>query len=208
VLIHAATRAMATGYRETDLDNVLQIHLVFTNVSKGQTANKEEMLKCFKTEDLDTIILEILRKGEVQVGEKERANHNESALREIAQIVVDKTLNPETRKPYTRTIMEKAMADIHYSVHPTKNTKQQVRGLRNVRLGGIEAKARHRLSPHHSHPIEPLPLPSTPPMTGVRGHQGATGARHPPPRPSPDAHQDMHEVGGGAKGQGCALPTL
>jgi hypothetical protein len=131
-------RCMFVADRETDLDNVLQIPLVFTNVSKGQTANKEELLKGFKTEDLDTIILEILRKGEVQVGEKERASHNESALREIAQIVVDKTLNPETRKPYTRTIMEKAMADIHYSVHPTKNTKQQVghRGGRDPPLRG------------------------------------------------------------------------
>ena len=83
-------------------------------------------MKCFGTAEPRAIVLEILRKGEVQVGEKERASHQESAIKEIAQIVADKTLNPETKKPYTRTIIEKAMVDIHYSVHPTKNAKQQV----------------------------------------------------------------------------------
>lgn len=46
-------------FRETDLDEVLQIHNVFTNVSKGQLASKEDLKKCFKTEEVDKVIQEV-----------------------------------------------------------------------------------------------------------------------------------------------------
>ncbi|KAJ1950216.1 hypothetical protein FBU59_000782, partial [Linderina macrospora] len=36
---------------EKDIDEVLQIHQVYVNVSKGQVAKTEELTKCFKTED-------------------------------------------------------------------------------------------------------------------------------------------------------------
>jgi ribosome maturation protein SDO1 len=45
--------------RETDLDEVLQIHNVFLNVSKGQVASKDDLNKCFKTDDLDKVIQEV-----------------------------------------------------------------------------------------------------------------------------------------------------
>ena len=57
---------------EKDIDNVLQIHSVFINVSKGQLAPIEDLKQAFKTDDLNVIIERILRKGEIQVGEKER----------------------------------------------------------------------------------------------------------------------------------------
>jgi len=37
----------------------MQIDNVFLNVSKGQAANKDDLLKCFKTEDRNAIILEV-----------------------------------------------------------------------------------------------------------------------------------------------------
>jgi ribosome maturation protein SDO1 len=36
---------------ETDIDEVLQTHTVFVNVSKGQVAKKEDIVKAFGTED-------------------------------------------------------------------------------------------------------------------------------------------------------------
>jgi hypothetical protein len=45
--------------RETDLDEVLQIHSIFLNVSKGQVASKEDLNKSFKTDDQDKIIQEV-----------------------------------------------------------------------------------------------------------------------------------------------------
>lgn len=47
-------------------------------------------------------------------------------FRDIATIVADKCVNPETKRPYPVGLIERAMKDIHYSVIPTRTTKQQV----------------------------------------------------------------------------------
>lgn len=113
-------------YSETDLDEVLQARTVFCNVSKGQVAKKEDLIASFGTEDQNVICQEILAKGELQVSEKERHVQQDSMLKEIATMVSDKCVNPESKRPYPVTMIEKAMKDIHYSVKPNRNCKQQV----------------------------------------------------------------------------------
>lgn len=75
---------------------------------------------------LPNSLIQILAKGELQVSEKERTNQLESMFRDIATIVAEKCVNPETKRPYTVGIIERAMKDIHYSVITTRSTKQQV----------------------------------------------------------------------------------
>lgn len=60
------------------------------------------------------------------MSEKERSTQLESMFRDIATIVADKCVNPETKRPYPVGLIERAMKDIHYSVIPTRTTKQQV----------------------------------------------------------------------------------
>lgn len=110
---------------ETDIDEVLQTHTVFTNVSKGEVAKATDLKNIFGTDNQSEICLQILSKGELQVSEKERHAQLESSFRDIATIVADKCVNPETNRPYTVTMIEKAMKDLHFSVKPTRNTKQQ-----------------------------------------------------------------------------------
>lgn len=45
--------------REKDLDEVLQTHSVFVNVSKGQVAKKEDLTKAFGTDDLTEICKQV-----------------------------------------------------------------------------------------------------------------------------------------------------
>ncbi|XP_014310846.1 ribosome maturation protein SBDS isoform X1 [Myotis lucifugus] len=71
------------------------------------------------------ICKQILTKGEVQVSDKERHTQLEQMFRDIATIVADKCVNPETKRPYTVILIERAMKDIHYSVNTNKSTKQQ-----------------------------------------------------------------------------------
>ena len=60
------------------------------------------------------------------MSDKERHTQLEQMFRDIATIVADKCVNPETKRPYTVILIERAMKDIHYSVKPNKSTKQQV----------------------------------------------------------------------------------
>ncbi len=110
---------------EKDIDEVLQTQTVFTNVSKGQLAKKEDLVKCFGTEDHLKVCLEILTKGELQVSEKERAVALDSTFKDIATIIADKCVNPETKRPYPVGMIEKAMRQVHVSVKPNRTSKQQ-----------------------------------------------------------------------------------
>ena len=44
---------------DTDLDDVLQSYSIFVNVSKGQTAKKEDLVEAFGTEDQNKICREV-----------------------------------------------------------------------------------------------------------------------------------------------------
>lgn len=113
------------NFSEKDLSEVLQTETVFSNVSKGQVAKKEDLIKAFGKDDNTEICKEILEKGELQVSEKERHMNLDSTFKEIATMVADKCVNPETNRPYPVTIIEKAMKDAHYSIKPNKNVKSQ-----------------------------------------------------------------------------------
>ena len=56
---------------EKDIDEVLQTHTVFTNVSKGQGAKREDLQKAFSTEDQTEICKQVTRQrvgSEVMIG--------------------------------------------------------------------------------------------------------------------------------------------
>lgn len=110
---------------ETDLDEVMQTVNVFTNVSKGAVAKKEDLVQCFGHDDIKKICEEILNKGELQISEKERRTQQESALKDVATIVSEKCINSETKRPFPVSIIEKAMKEVHFSINPKKSTKQQ-----------------------------------------------------------------------------------
>lgn len=110
---------------EKDLDEVLQSHTVFLNVSKGQVAKKEDLIKAYDTADATTICKEILTKGELQVSDKERQAQREALFKDVATTVADKCVNPESKRPYPVSMIEKAMKECHIAVKPNKNAKQQ-----------------------------------------------------------------------------------
>ncbi|TBU53442.1 Shwachman-Bodian-diamond syndrome protein [Dichomitus squalens] len=111
---------------ETNIDDVLQIANVFVNVSKGELAKSNELQKAFKTTDTNTIVKEILEKGEVQVGEKEREHDLSSVRREIATLVAEKCVDPSTQRPYPVGVIDKAMTEAGFSVKQGKSAKAQV----------------------------------------------------------------------------------
>ncbi|KAJ3314393.1 hypothetical protein HDV04_000355 [Boothiomyces sp. JEL0838] len=128
---------------EKDLDNVLQIEQVYLNVSKGQVASKDELNKCFGTTDLKEIITQILEKGELQVGEKERNQQLESLQKDVANTIAEKTINPTTKRPYTATMIEKILQDIHFNINVNKNVKQSaLDGIRMIQESGVIPIAR------------------------------------------------------------------
>jgi ribosome maturation protein SDO1 len=74
----------------------------------------------------DIFLTKILKKGELQVGEKERAHELENLWKEIANQVAEKCVDPSTQRPYPVGMIEKAMTEAGFSVKTGKNAKSQV----------------------------------------------------------------------------------
>lgn len=110
---------------EKDVEEVLQTHTVFSNVSKGLVAKKEDLSRAFGTDNQTEVCIQILAKGELQVSDRERQSQLDSTFRDIATIVAEKCVNPDTKRPYPVGVIERAMKDVHYSVKPSKGSKQQ-----------------------------------------------------------------------------------
>lgn len=110
---------------EKDLDEVLQIPQVFLNVSKGQTASNDELKTAFGTTDQNEIIQLILKKGELQVGEKERHAQSSQIRAEILQLIAGKCVNPGTKRPYPVTIIDKTLTELGFNVLTSKPAKSQ-----------------------------------------------------------------------------------
>ena len=110
---------------EKDLDEVLQIPQVFTNVSKGQIANNDDLKACFGSTNVDEIMLEILDKGEIPVNEQERSADLQQKQNEFLNIISTKCINPRSKKRYPPSMIQKALNEVKYHVNPAKPTKIQ-----------------------------------------------------------------------------------
>jgi len=110
---------------EKDIDEVLQTHTVFINVSKGQVAKKEDLTNAFGKDDMTAVCMEILEKGELQVSGKERQTQLDEQVKDVANTIAGLCINPDTKRPYPNSIIEKGLKDIHFSVKPNRNPKQQ-----------------------------------------------------------------------------------
>lgn len=69
---------------------------------------------------------QILEKGELQVSGREREAHLSSQFRDIATIIMQKTVNSQTQRPYTISMIERYMRDVHFALDPNKSSKKQV----------------------------------------------------------------------------------
>ena len=99
-------------------------------ISSKRCAHYPRTLFVTGTNDIEAIY-QILKKGEVQVGEKEREHDITSLRKELATLVAEKCVDPSTQRPYPVGMIEKAMTEVGYSVKTNKTAKSQVTTMRS-----------------------------------------------------------------------------
>lgn len=72
-------------------------------------------------------LFQILEKGDLQVSEKERLAQSDSSFKEIANLIANMCVNPDTKRPYSSSVIENALHEAHLSLKPNRSVKQQVR---------------------------------------------------------------------------------
>lgn len=110
---------------EWDLDEVLQIRSVFTNVSKGQVASTDDLNIAFGTTNIDYICTIILSKGEIQVSETERSYMLDKQYTDICHMLSKMIVNPKNNLPLSVKMIESELKESGFSVTLNKTTKEQ-----------------------------------------------------------------------------------
>jgi len=87
----------------------------------------KDLDKAFGKNDQKEICMEILASGEVQLSEKERTSAQAALLKEICTIVSDKCVNPQSKRPVTVGVVERALSEMHFNANISKPAKKQVR---------------------------------------------------------------------------------
>ncbi len=59
------------------------------------------------------------------MSDKERKLHYDSLFKDIAGVLVAKCVNADTNRPYTISMLERSLHDIHFAVDPKRPAKQQ-----------------------------------------------------------------------------------
>ena len=59
-----------------------------------------------------------------KVSERERQVNLDSKFLEIVQMVAEKTVNPQTHRPYPVTTIEQSLRDAHFAIKANRNAKQ------------------------------------------------------------------------------------
>ena len=112
---------------ESDLNEVLQISRVFTNVSRGEFASLADIRKALGAKRIseDDAIRRILVEGNVQVGAGERQEEVSVLRRDVVSIVSQKCVHPLTRRPYPFGMIDQALDAIGFSIRLDQDAKPQ-----------------------------------------------------------------------------------
>ena len=113
---------------EKDIDEVLQTDRVFVNVSQGEFAKKADLVKAFGTDDEAAICLRILKQGEMQVSEKERAKQSEGCFTKSQRSLLKSAwMRTPTERGSSdgQRAMKQLEAAEQFRILPNKSAKQQ-----------------------------------------------------------------------------------
>jgi ribosome maturation protein SDO1 len=110
---------------EKDLDEVLQTTTVFLSVAKGVVAKDADLKAAFGTADHSAVAEQVLQRGELQVSDRERRADLDALYKDVAGVLVEKTVDPRTGRPFTLTMLERALRDAGYAADPRRAAKTQ-----------------------------------------------------------------------------------
>ncbi len=99
---------------------------IFRDAHKGDRASEEMMKKVFGTTDVNSVALQIVKKGDVQLTTEQRRKMQEDKKKQIVAEIARNAINPQTKTPHPPARIEAAMEEAHVHIDPFKPAEQQV----------------------------------------------------------------------------------
>jgi len=122
---HAAERLIEG--KKVDVLSSLAIDAIFKDSKKGTHASQESLEKVFGTDDVETIVKEIILKGDIQLTTEQRHEMQEQKRKRIVDIIVKNAMDPQTKMPHPRQRIELAIEEAGVHIDPFKPVDDQVK---------------------------------------------------------------------------------
>ena len=122
---HAAEKLIEG--KDVDILSSLAIDTIFKDSKKGTHASQESLEKIFGTDDVETIVKEIILKGDIQLTTEQRHEMQEQKRKRIIDIIVKNAMDPKTKTPHPRQRIELAIEEAGIHIDPFKPVDEQVK---------------------------------------------------------------------------------
>ncbi len=112
--------------KNVDVREYMAIDTIFKDHAKGDKASEESIKEAFGTTDINEVVKEIIKKGQVQLTTEQRRKMTEERRRQVVEIIARESLNPQTGAPHPPQRIEKAMEEAKVRIDPFKSAEEQV----------------------------------------------------------------------------------
>ena len=127
ILVDARAAERLIEGKEVDVLSSLAIDTIFKDSKKGTHASQESLEKVFGTDDVETIVKEIILKGDIQLTTEQRHEMQEQKRKRIVDIIVKNSMDPQTKMPHPRRRIELAIEEAGVHIDPFKPVDDQVK---------------------------------------------------------------------------------
>ncbi|MCL4334087.1 MAG: ribosome assembly factor SBDS [Candidatus Thermoplasmatota archaeon] len=126
VLIDQKLVDLIKSGKSVNVSDYMAADMIFKDSSKGDRASEEVIKEVFGTDDFQTVVTEIVKKGQVQLTTEQRRKMLEEKRRQIVEIISRESMNPQSGSPHPPQRIEKAMEEAKVRVDPFKSAEEQV----------------------------------------------------------------------------------
>ncbi|CEG12802.1 Ribosome maturation protein SDO1 homolog [groundwater metagenome] len=112
-----------------DAGDAIASEFIFKDAKKAEKAAISNLQKVFKTEDVNVIAGEIIKKGEIELTTVQKRNMLEERKRQIIEYIVRNSMNPQTNAPNPPARIEAAIEQARVDIKFEKTTEQQIEGV-------------------------------------------------------------------------------
>lgn len=109
-----------------NLDAILAAEEVFEDANQGDRASDRALEDVFGTSDLEAVVDEILREGDLQLTTEQRQEMREEKWNAIVDRIARNAINPQMDTPHPPKRIENAMEEANVQVDPFESVERQL----------------------------------------------------------------------------------
>jgi ribosome maturation protein SDO1 len=112
--------------KDVPIEDLLVIESIFADSKKGEHASEKKLQDVFGTQDVGTIAVTIIRKGEIQLTTQQKKKMLDDKKKQIVEMIARNAINPQTNTPHPPLRIEMAMEEAKVHIDPFKSVETQV----------------------------------------------------------------------------------